>query len=90
MNKYQKCADCPHAEIICWLNDDVSHFNPTDEDVTIIRCKIMGWDKFSYETCGSPRMCLHKSKKSNRFFKKIILMIKSKLSGANYNNSYFC
>ena len=77
MNKYQKCADCSHAEIICWLNDDVSHFNPTDEDVTIIRCKIMGWDKFSYETCGSPGMCLNKPDKNNGFFKNIGKMIKA-------------
>ena len=83
MNKYQKCADCPHAEIICWLNDDVSHFNPTDEDVTIIRCKIMGWDKFSYETCGSPGTCLHKPNKNNGFFKTITQMIKIKTKGEN-------
>ena len=83
MNKYQKCADCPYAEIMCWLNDDVPHFNPTDEDVAVIRCNIMGWDKFSYETCGSPRTCLHKPNKNNGFFKTITQMIKIKTKGEN-------
>ena len=82
MNKYQKCADCPHAEIMCWLNDDVPHFNPTDEDVAVIRCNIMGWDKFSYETCGSPGTCLHKPN-NNGFFKNIGQMIK--VIGENTN-----
>lgn len=81
MDKYQKCADCPHAEIMCWLNDDVSHFYPTDEDIAIIRCKIMEWDKFSYETCGSPGTCLKKTMKNNGLFKKIHQKIKSKMIG---------